>query len=228
MDFIWIIVGVVYVVYKLMKEEFKPTWKGFLTFCLVILPLFISNIIISASLRYNSVVGAVIGVIFLIGWLIGLFVWSNFSKENLNTQIQQSSHNIKDIQRQFRECGYNNISQKEFDNLVNNPFSPINGGSRSKVLISECYKWMCDQATWAIDKLSRIELGEKLGVPLDKIPLDKTLPIGEASLKRTTLAKNYILNKDGLRYRKFPKYLESSEYSTLFVNFVNDYISEHQ
>lgn len=228
MDFIWIIVGVVYVVYKLMTEEFKPTWKGFLSLCLALFPLFIGNIIISVSLRYSSVIGTVIGVLVLIGWIIGLFVWSNYSKETPITQLYQPSHDISDIQKRFLECGYNNISQKEFDNLVNNPFSPINGGSRPKVLISECYKWMCDQATWAIDKLSRIELSEKLGVPLDKIPLDKTLPIGEASLKRTTLAKNYILNKDGLRYRKFPKYLESSEYSTLFVNFVNDYISEHQ
>lgn len=47
--------------------------------------------------------------------------------------------------------------------------------------------------------------------------------------KRTTLAKNYLLKKEGLRYQKFPQYLdESDEYYTIFNHFVDEYISEHQ
>ena len=88
---------------------------------------------------------------------------------------------------------------------------------------------MCEQEIWEIDKLSREDLGKRLGVPLDEIPLDQSLTTGNASLKRTTLAKNYLLKKEGLRYQKFPQYLdESDEYYTIFNHFVDEYISEHQ
>lgn len=60
------------------------------------------------------------------------------------------------------------------------------------------------------------------------IPLDENMKIGEASLKRTTLAKERLLGNQGLRYKNFSYYIvKSDKYYIFFNNFVDKYISEH-
>ena len=131
------------------------------------------------------------------------------------------------LKQKLSDCGYN-VSDKAIELLFSSPLSPMRSQKKFTVTMMDCFNWLCDQYTWKIDKLSCEDISNRLGVPLDKIPLDSSLPLGEASLKRTTLAKDHLLRKEGLRYVNFKHYLnESDEYYTVFVNFVDEYISEH-
>lgn len=229
MELLWIFVGIGYVVFRLFKEgEMHFSWKNLGGYILTIIPLVLGGIILSVSERNYSVAGMVVGAIIWIAWFIGLFVWSH-SKPKKEPAPPKPKYTVQELRQEFQKYGYNGISQRVFENLLHNVASPLNAAHTPTVTIKGCYNWMCEQETWDIDKLSREDLGKRLGVPLDEIPLDQSIPAGNASLKRTTLAKNYLLKKEGLRYQKFTQYLdESDEYYTIFKHFVDEYISEHQ
>ncbi len=119
---------------------------------------------------------------------------------------------VEEIEIEFKKCGYNNISKRAFEYLKNDPYSPIRTNDlRTAGVVMRCYKWLCESATFKIDKLSKEELEKEIGIKIDEIPLDKSLPLGEASLKRTTLIKNHLLSQDGLRYQLFVKYLDNED-----------------
>lgn len=229
MEILWIFAGIIYVVIRLFKDgDLKFSLKNFCGYILTIAPLVVGGILISFSERNQFVVGMIIGALMWIGWFIWLFVWSHSRSGDKQKNIEPK-YTIQDLRQKFNNEGYNGISQQVFENLLNNMASPLNASHANTVTIKGCYNWMCEQNTWEIDKLSRDDIGIRLGVPLDEIPMDKSLQLGDASLKRTTLAKDYLLRKDGLRYLGYKQYLnESDEYFNTFNRFVDSYLSEHQ
>lgn len=229
MELLWIFAGIGYVVFRLFKDgEMHFSWKNAGGYILTIMPLVLGGVILSVSERNNSVAGVVIGAILWIGWFIGLLVWTH-AKPKKEQAPPKPKYTVQELRQEFQKYGYSGISQRVFENLLNNVTSPLNAVYTATVTIKGCYSWMCEQEAWEIDKLSREQLEERLGVPLDEIPLDPSMPAGNASLKRTTLTKNYLLKKEGLRYQRFPQYLdESDEYYTVFNHFVDEYFSEHR
>lgn len=230
MELFWIFVGVIYVLFRLFREgDLKFSWRNFGGYILTVIPLVVGGLLISISERYDLVGGVIFGALIWIGWFIGLFIWAHSKGGSKEPKPIQPKYTVQELRQKFQAEGFNGISQKHFENLLNNIVSPLNASQTSTVTIRNCYRWMCDQTTWDIDKLTRDEVGARLQVPLDLIPLDTSMPAKEASLKRTTLAKDYLLRKEGLRYEKFKYYLnESDEYYTIFTHFVDEYISEHR
>ena len=228
MEILWIFAGIIYVVIRLFKDgDLKFSWSNFGRYVLTIAPLIVGGVLISFSERNQFVIGMIFGAILWIGWFIGLFVWARSNKDKEPKDLEPK-YTVQEIRQKFQEEGYNGISQRVFENLIRNITSPINASHTPTVTIKGCYNWMCEQDTWEIDKLSRDDIGIRLGIPLDEIPLDQSIPLGEASLKRTTLAKDRLLKKDGLRYLNYRQYLtETDEYSTTFNCFVDKYLSEH-
>lgn len=182
-NIIWVIIGIIYIIYKFFREEFKFT-----------------------------------------------------SPQELRRTREDR---IKEAEEKFSRDGYSHIDRDVIEELIDDPSSPLNSGHyKRSVPLSVCYKWMCRERTWQIDKLQDEEVSNQLGVPLNIIPIDKKLTPGEAYLRRTLLARNYLLLKKGLKYqavtdtlqmRYRAKYLnESDEYYTFFNNFVDEYINKHQ
>ncbi|MGM9680710.1 MAG: hypothetical protein ACI3XR_04305 [Eubacteriales bacterium] len=222
MELIWIIAGIGYVVFRLFNDgDLKFSWKALGGYILTVIPLVLGGILLSVAERNSSVAGMAVGAIIWIAWFIGLLVWSH-SKPKIKTAPPKPKYTVQELQQEFHKHGYDGISRRAFENLLHNAVSPLNAGSSSTVTIKSCYTWMCEQATWEIDSLSREDLEKRLGVPLDEIPTDPSLPTGEASLKRTTYAKNYLLKKEGLRYLNFPQFLDGSdEYCTVFNHYAD-------
>lgn len=228
MELLWIFVGIVYVVFRLIKDgDLSFSLKNLGSYVLTIIPVVIGGLVLTISEKNNFVVGAIIAAIIWISWFVGLIVWSFTKPKNADRQVKPK-YTIQDLRQEFQKYGYIGISDSVYENLLHNINSPLNSAQSSTVAIKYCYNWMCEQATWEIDKLSRESIEEQLGVPFDSIPLDQSLPAGNSYLKRTTLAKNYLLAKDGLRYTNHKKYLdESDEYYSIFNKFVDEYTSEH-
>ena len=155
MELLWIFVGIGYVVFRLFKDgEMHFSWKNLGGYILTIIPLVLGGIILSVSERNYSVAGMVVGAIIWIAWFIGLFVWAH-SKPKKEPAPPKPKYTVQELRQEFQKYGYVGISQRVFENLLNNVTSPLNAAHTPTVTIKGCYNWMCEQETWEIDKLSR-------------------------------------------------------------------------
>lgn len=238
-DLLWIVFGIIYVIYKLHKEEHIFTRSNILLllsiFVFIIAPQIIMNLVCDED--NIQIVRPIVTLVITVLPLLALCIYGlSFSvsreykskKESfgINSQDNQSIQGLRKI---FEERGFHNISEKALEKLLKHPTSPLKTHGVAGANLQLCYNWMCDNETWEIDKLTRDDIGSLLGVPLDIIPLDENMKIGEASLKRTTLAKERLLGNQGLRYKNFSYYIvKSDEYYIFFNKFVDKYISEHQ
>lgn len=234
MEIILAIIGVLYVVYMLHKEGALVFSRKLLFhfILIIILPLLVSGTIVYISKIHNFAIGIIIGVIIRIIWLIIIFTWTFLSKRSNPYKhkkgsaqvniLQTKEQQIQDIIAEFKKSGYNSISYKVIETLINHPASPLNTGSLKTINVNYCYKWLCEQASFEIDRLSRKEIESQLGIALNTLPLDESVnDKGKASLKRTILAKDYLLRKQGLKYidlsATFYKYINESE--DYFIEF---------
>lgn len=246
-DLLWIVFGIIYVISKLQKEEHIFTKENVRLLLILSAFIIIPQIIVGVVCDEESaeVVRPIVTLVLIILPLLVLCIYGlsfsisgdyNAKKANaeLNVRAKQS---VQDLRKVFEERGFRNISTQMLEELLNNPISPLQTYGVAGTNLLTCYSWMCKQRTWEIDKLKDNELSCKIGVSLDAIPIDENLPIGEAHLRRTLLAKNYLLTKEGLRYQAFAdglqsrykaKYLnEDDEYYTTFNRFINEHTSEH-
>lgn len=247
-DLLWIVFGIIYIVYKLQKEERIFTKENILLWLIISALLIVPQIIINLVCDEDNIgiVRPIVTLVIIILPLLVLCIYGlSFSlsgeyssrKESaeINSRAKQS---VQELRKIFEERGYSNLSVYMLNRLLNDPISPLQTYGVAGTNLTICYKWMCEQRTWEIDKQKDDELSTNLGVPLDIIPIDDQIPIGEAHLKRTLLAKNYLLMKEGLKYQALSetlqsrykeKYLnETDEYYSTFNHFVDEYISEHR
>lgn len=237
MAFFWIIAGVVYVLYKLHKEE-----KIFTKTALILLGVVFVWILVTGLIPYyiwgETVATIVSAITFGLPMLCIAICGIVFSipKEpkaktiNLGSEPQIIAENLK---KEFQNNGYN-IKDEHIRYIIQHPISPI---KHQNATVKWCYDWLCEQKTIEIDRLSREQLEALLGVSLKDMPLDKSLPTGEASLKRTLTAKQYILKKDGLLYRTlgggtytsslYSLYLNDEKYYLDFKKNIEDRFGEH-
>lgn len=231
-DLLWIVFGIGYIVYKLQKEEKVFTRESVSILLAIAAFLFTPQILVSLIRDEDSrqfirpIVTLVVTILPMLGLCIyGLFssVLSEYSSKKESLEINaRARQSVQELRKIFEEHGYNNIPIQILEELLENPTSPLKTYGIAGINLQICYSWMCDKGTWEIDKLSRDDIGMKLGVPLDIIPLDKSMELGEASLECTTLAKNRLLVQQGLLYRNFTQYLnKSDEYYKLFNRFVD-------
>lgn len=246
-DLLWIVFGVIYVIYKLQKEEHIFTKENIRLLLILSALIIVPQIIVGVVCDEDSaeVVRPIVTLVLIILPLLALCIYGlSFSisgeynakqtDAELNSRAKQS---VQELRKVFDERGFPNISTRILEELLNNPISPLQTYGVAGVNLLTCYSWMCKQRTWEIDKLKDEELSCEIGIPLDTIPIDENLPDSEDYLRRTLLVKNYLLMKEGLRYQAFAeglqsrykaKYLnEDDEYYTIFNRFINEHTSEH-
>lgn len=238
-DLLWIVFGIGYIVYKLQKEEHIFTKNNIILILIILAFIIVPQIIVNLVCDEDNIqnirpivilVTTILPLLVLCVYGLSFSISSEYSSKKESLEINaRARQSVQELRKIFEEHRYNNISTQILEELLKNPTSPLKTYGVAGINLQICYSWMCDKGTWEIDKLSRDDIGMKLGVPLDMIPLDKSMKLGEASLKRTTLAKNRLLVQQGLLYRNFTQYLDKSdEYYNIFNHFVDEYISEHQ
>lgn len=259
-ELFWTVFGIGYVIYKGFKEERKTTLSFFKYFGLLVLilsPIWILGYIANndSTSETGRIVASLLAIVLLLALICFCFYMIYVAVRNkcsggqyvLNMLLEDNEKKRKSFEQirprieaeivdKFAHYGYH-IDNDVLDELISNPLSPINGCHSKEVTLYECYKWLCKKYTWDIDKLKEEALSQALGVQLEIIPLDETLPIGEAHLQRTLLARNYLLMQKGLEYHayadslqgRYSSYLNKrSGYYALFNDFVVKYIAEHQ
>ena len=232
MAFFWIIAGVVYVLYKLHKEEKIFTKESSLLIGLFVvwgvLPWVVAN-----AIWGETIADLVQMIVFFIPMLcICIYMIVSIIKTSPKTQKVKLGNDVLTIQNnlaiEFRKNGYE-VCQEDIEFIVKHPRSPLYDNNKT---VSQCYLWLCEQKTWEINSLTKKQIEELLGVPLDVIPLDKSIPSDEALFKRTLAAKQYLLKRRGLSYREFggtafQHYLNDEEYLSNIDEFIKSYLSEH-
>lgn len=244
---IWVVIGVVYVIYKAFQEERKAT----VTVLSIIIP-FVGWLLIhgffvkyiadkSGGLELFPAICVVI-IPFILAIAVVILVINIIDKKNMQKNTPEAIERARNDSRRelisdFKRYGYD-IANEALDELIADPLSPINYGNRKEVPLYECYIWMCKQYTTRINKLNDDGLSKEIGVPLESIPLNEELPKGRACLCRSLLAKNYILMKKGLKYYDFVDALQSqysstflnekSEYYKLFNRFIDKYLANNK
>jgi len=245
-ELLWIVIGIVYIIYKLQNEDHifskETIIPLLLIFSFIVIPQLIVEVLCDEdNIEFAKSIATLITCLPFLGVLIYGINFTLSSKHNKSNDLSKSvgkSHSEKrtELIDEFEQHGYH-IADDLISRLLSDPLSPINHGNHKEISLFECYNWLCKERTWEIEKLKGDELSTELGVPLEVIPVRKDLPIGEAYLCRSLLAKNYILMKDGLKYRAYSDTLQmrysssylnkENEYYKTFNNFVDNYISEH-
>lgn len=237
MAFFWIIAGVVYVLYKLHEEEkiFNKTTLILLgvVFAWALVPWIITyyiwgntvaTIVSAVTFGLPMLCIAICGIIFNIP--------KNSRKARTINLGYEPSSIVVNLQDEFKKNGYS-ISREDVEYIVRHPATPLNYEGAT---IQKCYIWLCKEKTWELNKLSKAQIENIVCVPIESIPLDPNLPPVDAKLKRMVMVKNYILKNNGLSYRALSDtdnlrihntYLVEDMYTTVFDEFIKNYLSEH-
>lgn len=208
LEILWIVVGFLYILYKGLREgEYTP------------LAILIVVAILVALAQLDISAGGIVAI------LLVLCVVIFFITQNLVEDVHKfASLTPKELKEEFEKKGYH-LVDKDIKEIFKNPDNPLKSGGT----IDECYKWYCEYKTTELGYLHFEQLDKVLGVPFNELPLDESLPSGQAVLKAEKLAINYILQKRGLRYIGFlgkppPSYLyDGSDYTRKFYKFLDTY-----
>ena len=208
LEILWIVVGFLYILYKGLREgEYTP------------LAILIVVAILVALAQLDISAGGIVAI------LLVLCVVIFFVTQNLVEDVHKfASLTPKELKEEFEKKGYH-LVDKDIKEISKNPDNPLKSGGT----IDECYKWYCEYKTTELGYLHFEQLDKVLGVPFNELPLDESLPSGQAVLKAEKLAINYILQKRGLRYIGFlgkppPSYLyDGSDYTRKFYKFLDTY-----
>lgn len=228
MDFIWIVAGVIYILYMLFSDKPKTTISILLGLSPVIILAVIA--IILNCLGFESIAK----VITPIGMLIGLPIVYWWSKQpNDPEKVTADRKAMFDKWAKFIRTEYPDIRNEDINLLIDSPNSPLNS-EKIRITQLELYTWLCNHHSWRMNSLSDEELGRKIGIPFDELPLDEKLNSYHSKQKLRALVINTVLKEQygGLKY-KDSSYKECAyvvvedEYSTKLNNFIKNYNSEH-
>ena len=227
---IWIVVGVVYVVYNPIKENpgVVPILLKFVVFPMSLLCgsyLLIEYIFVDIIGGIESLFLAIIIVLTPLV-AVGILVWHMINKTD--ERNAERHKNLKtDLPKRFRQLGYN-VSGKTVNRLIDDYSSPIYNSKKTEVLIRDCYRWLCINRESELYRLSKEQLGKELGVPIEDIPLNPNKTLGSAVLQRKALAMKYILQREGLQLTDFCCGQSWFHDTSKYPASVEQYITEHK
>lgn len=222
---LWIVIGIIYIVYRLMKDgEISRALS------ILLLPLFL---VIASCLIDSGFSKFALAIICLSSpvW-IGLILFMIYRRNDVYSE--KEALKILDL---FHQNGYRDIILEDIalfftespPRIVKSPYYDSN-----KKNIHDMWDWLCKEKTYELINMDDYELTQIIGLDISDIPLNHKLQLKEAYLQRKCKVVDYILTKRGLVYRKhFGGEIEydlinsSIEYNHVFDNYIKNYNSEH-
>ena len=227
-EILWVVFGVAYIIYKGLQEERGVFGPAVLFLGIVFGP---AVLICIACAAMDIEVEGWIAVLTSLSPLIGLafiFLYKPDTKK-IEEKERERSEKLYDTVLSFLKTCDPDVKREVLDHYFNDPCAPWNKGNNISPII--CYQWVSREATKGINQCKGKRIDELLGMPLDKIPIDKTIKPGNALFKREELARLYILRSYGLQYYdlRFAKGVTpiTDEEQRSFFIFVDNYKREH-
>ena len=224
-NIIWIVVGIIYIIYRLIKDgEISRA------FSILMLPLFFILISRLPDSLFSKFMLAVICITSPI-W-VGLILFGFY--RNKDSDSEKDALNILESMHQY---GYKNVLLEDVElfftesppRLVKSPYYDTD-----KRNLDEMWDWLCKEKTYELINKEDCELSQIIGINIENIPLNPKLQIKEAYFQRKCKVVDRILTNRGLVYRKhfggdreYNLINSSSEYNLLFDNYIRNYNSEH-
>lgn len=228
---IWVVIGIVYIIYQGIKEKPRTTIAIFkiigLFICLFVLPAILVNLVIEMGGFTSWILSVLVALIPFVSLAVGAIYIINkiddvnakrFSPDGIEKKCAETT-------QLFKQSGYF-VSASMVNRLVLDYTSPLYNSEKIKVSMHECYKWLCVNREMELEYKTDDELGKIIGVALDTIPLNDSKDLGAAVLQRRVLAIKYILERDGLTITEHNSRRhwmnDVSDYPQKFVQYVNE------
>lgn len=228
---IWVVIGIVYIIYQGFKEKPRTTIAVFkiigLFICLFILPAILVNLVIEMGGFTSWILSVLVALIPFVSLAVGAIHIINKIDDANTKRFSPDGIEKKcaEMTQLFKQNGYF-VSASMVNRLVLDYASPLYKSEKIKVPIHECYKWLCVNRELELERKSDDELGEILGVVFESIPLNDSKELGAAVLQRRALAIKYILERDGLSITEHSSRRhwlnDTSDYPQKFVQYVNE------
>lgn len=214
MEIFWIVIGIIYIVYRLVKDK-DLKLKTVLIAILTITLSAICGFIYDKTEESQSIAINILGIMLCFIPILVPFLALLYDSK----QKDISSQNRKEVIKQsFESKGYH-IQDDDINDLLYNPISPLN--SKESFTINECYRWLCGQRSIQIDNMSSKQISEMINFPYEEIPLNNEISAKKAILERLNLTKDFILRKQGLRYLYLNKFVDdTSNYAVEFRKYI--------
>lgn len=135
----------------------------------------------------------------------------------------------KSVKDKLFKAGHE-LDDSIIDLIVFSTSSPVNT-MYIDLPAEDLYKWVCEAKSLEMKRASADSLGEKLGIPLNEIPLNKSPSDIDAVVERMIYAEIRILKDQNIEYVPYYNWLKidkDSEYFIFFNNFVDEYLSKHK
>lgn len=224
MEALWIIVGIVYIIYMLVKEK-EISLKTIGYGVIVIVLMFFCGWLYHIAEISRNIFLQICSILLCLLPIAAIFILSFIHSKKGSTTTQFVKGNIE---QDFIKNGYH-IKSEDIELLYQDPTSPLNHGKTSVLL---CYNWICKQRSQQLENLSEEELSNNLGISINLLPLEHDIPTGEAVLKRRLICVRHILKARGLNYRAFSDSLNDRYWNLILSNkdylqCVEDYIKNY-
>lgn len=217
MAFVWVLIGIVYIIYKLHKEEHVFTkdliLPGIIFVAVIVITSILNHIIEAAedpavSLTALLLLVVPIGIAVLI-IIIGL-VWNAIdeskpfvAKKTEFFPVRYYSHDdIDALKHKFAQNGYSHIETYDIADLIF--CGPLKTSNQKYLYIDECVDWISEHATTKMEKMSAQDLQSQIGVPLCIVPqYPYEIKGGYTKRKEYAHIIGFLLHKQDLKYRSF-------------------------
>lgn len=230
---IWVVIGIVYIIYQGIKEKPRTTIAIFkiigLFICLFVLPAILVNLVIEMGGFTSWILSVLVALIPFVSLAVGaIYIINKIDNVNVKRYSPEGvEKKCAEIALLFRQSGHF-VSTSMVERLVSDYSSPLYKSEQIKVPIHECYKWLCVNREMELEYKTDDELGKIIGVALDTIPLNDSKDLGAAVLQRRALAIQYIMEQDGLCITNFAASKSWMHDSTGYRKKFDEYIIQHK
>lgn len=139
----WILIGIVYIIYRCAKDDAKLTFAAIGTFIVYLLPMIACTPLLIALSKTNDQDEAIlytilIGLIIIGGYYL-IYRWAK-SEPSPEKAERTTPRDCDKIRKAFDEVGIKNVDEKYIRQIAEHPRSPAN--NKISVTPQQCYRWV--------------------------------------------------------------------------------------
>ena len=228
MAFVWVLIGIVYIIYKLHKEEHVFT-KDLILPGIIFVAVNVFLVFLDSAASDGDETAAIVGIVSMILILLAIFVFVVYA---ICSSIEDKASQPKPDQDGFISCGYPKVDQECIDEL--NEKRARHKDCISLQSMDGCYRNMCRDEIIRLQYVSEFDIQKQIGVPLLLLPkyngryyslLTKPSPDKE----HITAIRGFLCHQKGLYYADLSGYpVHNTNDFEEYVQDLSRFISQYK